>query len=183
MVFDLQKSLSNRRERVFQQNRPQAARRHRLPIRLNAVIQCLRKWRLFSPRGLWQSRQYRPARTPRPCHRPRAPEIPIEPTSSLPAKIGSPPWSRLLQPGEVIHRMVRFGPRFDSAGCPHNGRFQLHRTRAHPSTSCWPPSMSKVAPVTAVFVMRWTASAAMSAGPTTRRIGRFVRSCSRRVSS
>jgi hypothetical protein len=43
--------------------------------------------------------------------------------------------------------------------------------------------MSKVAPVTAVFVMRWTASAAMSAGPTTRRIGSVVRSCSRRVSS
>src|SRR5215831_5294093 len=34
---------------------------------------------------------------------------------------------------------------------------------AHPSTSCWPPSMSKVAPVTAVLVMRWTAGAAMSA--------------------
>src|SRR3989442_1312623 len=43
--------------------------------------------------------------------------------------------------------------------------------------------MSKVAPVTAVFVMRCTASAAMSAGPTTRRIGSVVRSCSRRPSS
>src|SRR4029077_1683723 len=43
--------------------------------------------------------------------------------------------------------------------------------------------MSYVAPVTAVFVMRWTASAAMSAGPTTRRIGSLVRSCSRRASS
>ena len=39
---------------------------------------------------------------------------------------------------------------------------------AHPSTSCWPPSMSNVGPVTAVFVMSWTASAAMSSGPTTR---------------
>src|SRR5271157_721801 len=39
-----------------------------------------------------------------------------------------------------------------------------------------------VAPVIAVFVMRWTASAAMSAGPTTRPIGSVVRSCSRRSS-
>src|SRR5918994_2541987 len=36
--------------------------------------------------------------------------------------------------------------------------------------------MLKIAPVTAVFVIRWTASAATSAGPTTRRIGRIERS-------
>ena len=59
----------------------------------------------------------------------------------------------------------------------------LRSEAAHPSTSCWPPSMSKVAPVTAVLVMRWRASAAMSLGPTTRRIGSVVRSCSRRASS
>jgi len=39
--------------------------------------------------------------------------------------------------------------------------------------------MLKVAPVTAVLVLRWTASAAMAAGPTTRRIGSVVRCCSR----
>lgn len=38
-------------------------------------------------------------------------------------------------------------------------------------TSCWPPSMSKVAPVSAVLVMMCTARAATSAGPTTRRMG------------
>src|SRR4051794_18020031 len=38
--------------------------------------------------------------------------------------------------------------------------------------SCCPPSMSYVAPVTAVFVIRWTASAAMSADDTTGRQGR-----------
>ena len=43
---------------------------------------------------------------------------------------------------------------------------------AHPGTSCWPPSMSTVAPVTAVLTIRCTASAAMSAGPTTRPMGR-----------
>src|SRR5262249_12680525 len=48
--------------------------------------------------------------------------------------------------------------------------------------SCWPPSMSKVAPVTAEFVMRWTASAAMSVGPTTRRIGSVRPSSARRLS-
>jgi hypothetical protein len=42
--------------------------------------------------------------------------------------------------------------------------------------------MSKVAPVIAVFVMRWMARAAMSAGPTTRPIGGVVRACSRRSS-
>jgi len=56
-------------------------------------------------------------------------------------------------------------------------------THAHPSTSCCPPSMSKVAPVKDVFVMMCTANAATSAGPTTRRIRREVRSCSRRASS
>ena len=35
----------------------------------------------------------------------------------------------------------------------------------------------------AVFTMRWMASAAMSAGPTTRLMGSVVRSCSRRASS
>ena len=59
----------------------------------------------------------------------------------------------------------------------------MSATAAQVSTSCWPPSISKVAPVTAVFVMRWTASRAMSAGPTTRPIGSVVRSCSRRASS
>jgi hypothetical protein len=43
--------------------------------------------------------------------------------------------------------------------------------------------MSIVAPVTAVLVIRWTARTATSAGPTTRPIGRVVRSCSRRASS
>jgi hypothetical protein len=56
-------------------------------------------------------------------------------------------------------------------------------SRAQPSTSCWPPSMSYVAPVIAVLVIRCTASAAMSAGPTTRLIGSVLRSCSRRDSS
>ena len=32
-------------------------------------------------------------------------------------------------------------------------------THAHPVASCWPPSMSKVAPVIAVLVTRWTAGA------------------------
>ena len=36
--------------------------------------------------------------------------------------------------------------------------------------------MSKVAPVSAVLVMRWTASAATSSGPTTRPIGSVARS-------
>ena len=35
------------------------------------------------------------------------------------------------------------------------------------ATSCWPPSMSYVAPVRAVLVMTWMASAATSPGPTT----------------
>ena len=52
-----------------------------------------------------------------------------------------------------------------------------------PATSCWPPSTSYVAPVSAVLVIRWTASAATSAGPTTRPIGSVARSCSRRASS
>ena len=41
--------------------------------------------------------------------------------------------------------------------------------------------MSYVAPVTAVLAIRWTARAATSAGPTTRPIGRFLRSSSPRV--
>ncbi len=41
--------------------------------------------------------------------------------------------------------------------------------------------MSNVAPVSAVLVIRWTASAATSAGPTTRPIGSVARSSSRRV--
>ena len=49
--------------------------------------------------------------------------------------------------------------------------------------SCWPPSISNVAPVTAVFVIRWMASAAMSAAPMTRRIGKFVSSWLRRALS
>src|SRR4029450_2615466 len=65
----------------------------------------------------------------------------------------------------------------------------LPRPLVHRSTSCWPPSMSKVAPVTAVLVIRWmargarAAGAARAAGPPTRRIGRLVRSCWRRASS
>ena len=55
-------------------------------------------------------------------------------------------------------------------------------TSVRPGMSCWPPSMSNVAPVTAVFVMRWMASAARSEGPTTLRIGRVARSSSRRCS-
>ena len=55
--------------------------------------------------------------------------------------------------------------------------------RAVSRTSCWPPSMSYVAPVSAVLVMRCTASAATSAGPTTRPIGSVARSSSRRASS
>ena len=51
------------------------------------------------------------------------------------------------------------------------------------ATNCWPPSMSYVAPVRAVLVMRWTASAATSAGPTTRPMGSVARSSSRRASS
>src|SRR5271166_312453 len=43
--------------------------------------------------------------------------------------------------------------------------------------------MSYVAPVTAVLLMMWTANAAMSAGPTTRRMGSVARSSSRRLSS
>src|SRR3954447_20883560 len=50
-------------------------------------------------------------------------------------------------------------------------------------SSCWPPSMSNVAPVSAVFVMTWTASAATSAGPTTRPTGSVARSSARRASS
>ena len=46
----------------------------------------------------------------------------------------------------------------------------IERTHGQ-ATNCWPPSMSYVAPVRAVLVMRWTASAATSAGPTTRPIG------------
>ena len=43
-------------------------------------------------------------------------------------------------------------------------------------TNCWPPSMSKVAPVSAVLIMMWTASEATSAGVTTRPIGNVARS-------
>lgn len=43
--------------------------------------------------------------------------------------------------------------------------------------------MSKVAPVSAVFVMMSTARTVTSAGPMTRRTGSVVRSCSRRASS
>ena len=50
-------------------------------------------------------------------------------------------------------------------------------------SSCWPPSMSYVAPVSAVLVMRCTARAATSSGVTTRPIGRVSRSCWRRSSS
>ena len=72
----------------------------------------------------------------------------------------------------------------DELYAAHGGQPQVNRWASDSrSTSCWPPSMSKVAPVSAVLVMRWTASAAMSAGPTTRRIGRVARSCSRRASS
>src|SRR4051812_45737991 len=39
------------------------------------------------------------------------------------------------------------------------------------TTSCWPPSMSYVAPVSAVLDMMCTARAATSTGPTTRPIG------------
>jgi hypothetical protein len=49
--------------------------------------------------------------------------------------------------------------------------------------SCWPPSISNVAPVTAVFTIRWMAVAATSAGPTTPRIGRLARSSARQASS
>jgi hypothetical protein len=55
----------------------------------------------------------------------------------------------------------------ESTHCEREGfrlRMKALDLGTHPSTSCRPPSMSKVAPVTAVFVMRWTASAAMSAG-------------------
>src|SRR4051812_35924892 len=54
--------------------------------------------------------------------------------------------------------------------------------QAQPERSCWPPSMSYVAPVSAVLAMMWTASAAMSAGPTARPIARVARSSSRRAS-
>jgi hypothetical protein len=50
-------------------------------------------------------------------------------------------------------------------------------------TNCCPPSMSYVAPVSAVLIMMCTASAATSAGPTTRRIGSVARSVLRRCSS
>src|SRR6478609_1001379 len=53
----------------------------------------------------------------------------------------------------------------------------------HAGTSCWPPSTSYVAPVSAVLTIRWTASAATSPGPTTRPIGSVARSWSRRCSS
>ena len=52
----------------------------------------------------------------------------------------------------------------------------------HHETSCWPPSMSYVPPVSAVLLMMWTASAATSPGPTTRRMGSVARSSSRRLS-
>ena len=48
--------------------------------------------------------------------------------------------------------------------------------------SCRPPSISKVAPVTAVLVMRCAAGAALPAGPTTRQIGSVARRSSRRAS-
>src|SRR3954465_389924 len=54
--------------------------------------------------------------------------------------------------------------------------------QAQPERSCWPPSMSYVAPVSAMLAMMWTASAATSAGPTTRPIARVARSSSRRAS-
>src|SRR4051794_31571504 len=66
---------------------------------------------------------------------------------------------------------------------PAERRHVLVSDRAHAATNCWPPSMSYVAPVSAVLVMMWTASAATSAGPTTRPIGSVVRSSSRRASS
>ncbi len=50
-------------------------------------------------------------------------------------------------------------------------------------TNCSPPSMSYVAPVSAVLIMMCTASAATSAGVTTRPIGSFDRSSARRASS
>ena len=43
--------------------------------------------------------------------------------------------------------------------------------RGQPGTSCCPPSTSYVAPVSAVLVIRWIASSATSAGPTTRPMG------------
>ena len=48
--------------------------------------------------------------------------------------------------------------------------------------SCWPPSMSYVAPVSAVLIMMCTASAATSSGPTTRPMGSVDLSSSRRLS-
>ena len=84
-------------------------------------------------------------------------------------------------------RAARRGPRADAGdhvpGARRRGVRVHVRVAGHRSRSCWPPSMSKAAPVTAVLVIRWTASAAMSAGPTTRPIGSVVRSCSRRASS
>src|SRR5262249_47933203 len=53
----------------------------------------------------------------------------------------------------------------------------------HLSRSCWPPSMSYVAPVKAVLIIKWTASAATSDDWTTRPIGSVDRSSSRRASS
>ena len=47
---------------------------------------------------------------------------------------------------------------------------------AQRATTCWPPSMSYVAPVSAVLAIRCTASAATSSGPMTRPIGRVARS-------
>jgi hypothetical protein len=46
-------------------------------------------------------------------------------------------------------------------------RMAAHLRRRGPAdqlTSCWPPSMSNVAPVSAVLLMRWTANAATSCG-------------------
>ena len=66
--------------------------------------------------------------------------------------------------------------------CPTRAGWQRRDDfpRGH-GMSCWPPSTSYVAPVTAVFVIRWTAIAATSTGPTTRPIGRVARSSARRL--
>src|SRR3954452_21646618 len=65
----------------------------------------------------------------------------------------------------------------------HDGCLSWCDAQAQPERSCWPPSMSYVAPVSAVLAMMWTASPATSAGPTTRPIGSVARSSARRASS
>ena len=88
----------------------------------------------------------------------------------------------ILEPGPGAYAF-RLGSPIRSLGCVHHATLAptsaMTETATQASTSCCPPSIPNVAPVIAVFVMRWTARAPTSVGRTTRWIGRVVRSCSR----